>query len=173
MDKYNLPMRVIHWLMSVTIIGLLAIGIYMTGLEDANPQKWDFYALHKSFGMVVMILIFTRIFIRLFSKTPALPQKISNFEQKLASLGVLLLYIGMLALPLSGYIMSVTAGYGVVAFGIAVPDLLSFKCAKLSNIMHEAHVTGAYIFIAIIVFHILGMLKHIIIDKVNLLKRIV
>jgi cytochrome b561 len=73
--RYALPMRPLHWTMAVIIIGMLWAGLTMVSMDDAVPAKFElFYPWHKSFGMLIPILVLVRLAIRARSTLPALPQ---------------------------------------------------------------------------------------------------
>ena len=55
-EKYSLALRVLHWLTAVTIMGLLVIGFYMADIDPDAPNKYELYPLHKSFGMLALLL---------------------------------------------------------------------------------------------------------------------
>jgi len=44
--KYSLPMRLMHWLMAILILGMIGAGWYMTGLEKDNQLRGTMYVLH-------------------------------------------------------------------------------------------------------------------------------
>lgn len=169
--KYSLLVRINHWVMVFLIIGLLGMGLWMTGLADDYPGKYDYYGLHKSFGMVALFYIIFRLSIRLRSQIPELPAEISKRDSILSAITVFALYICMFMMPLSGYLMSSFGGYPVSMFGISVPSIVD-KNPELGGFFHSMHVLGGQAFIGIIVLHLLGTIKHLVVEKVNLLKRI-
>ena len=168
--KYALSLRIIHWLMAALIIGLACMGLWMSELPNDYPGKFDYYGLHKSFGVIALVFIIIRITARFTSQIPALPNKIDRFSKMLASLVILFLYICMILMPLSGYLMSDFGGYGVHFFGYAIP-LFFTKDQTLAKFFVEVHQLTAYTLIALLVLHILGWLKHLMFDKVNLFRR--
>ncbi len=170
MDKYSLSMRVMHWIMAFLIIVLLAVGLWMESLPNDYPGKYDVYALHKSFGVIALAFIIFRLSVRMRSKIPALPKNITKFDASLAAATVVLLYVCMFAMPLSGYLMSTFGGHPVQLFGIPLPSLFSenMEAAKFNRMIHGY---AGYGLIAIIVLHILGSFKHLLVEKVNLFKR--
>lgn len=159
-------MRIIHWLMAVIIIGLLAVGLYMTSLEGTNPLKRDIYNLHKSIGVIALFLIFIRIIIRvtLNSKIPPLAKSFAKWEKISAKAGHFALYVFMCAMAISGYIMSAAGGYGVKFFGIEIPNIVG-EDKELAGIAHEIHNLLPILFIIIILTHIGAVIKHRYIDK--------
>ena len=164
-EKYHLSSRIIHWLMALLILGMLALGIYMANfLPSDAPNKFQIYDLHKSFGVMVLILIFIRIFNRFMRPAPALPQGLPAIE-KFASHAVhIALYALMLIVPFSGYLMSNSYGFPVHFFTIQMPNLISAK-PELGMYFVKIHKYAAYALIAAIGLHIAGALKHRFFDK--------
>jgi cytochrome b561 len=171
--KYNLTMRIMHWVVGLIIICLLGVGLYMTSLPDDHPNKWNFYNLHKSFGVTVLALILLRLLIRVCSIIPSLPEKISSVEKNLSKVGILIIYICMLVMPFSGYISSDAGGHGVKWFGYAMPNFFLEKNIELSSLAITIHIYVAYFLITLLLLHVFAPIKHLIVDKVNIYKRIV
>lgn len=173
-EKYNILIRIIHWLTAICIIGLIVAGYFMTelGKEDTllGLGKWDIYGLHKSFGVLIIGLFILRVILRLATKIPKLPDQISKTDKKLAHLGHLALYALMIAIPVSGFVMSQAGGYGVKFFGYELPILIE-KNKEIGGIAHELHEILPYVIAGIIAIHVFAVIKHIVKDKVNLLKR--
>ena len=163
MEKYHLSIRVLHWLVAACVIGMLILGFLM----DSRDQ----YNLHKSIGVSILILMAIRIISRLSTKTPDFPEQIKNNEAILAKLGHFALYAFLIIMPLSGWLMSNFGGHAVKLFGLEVFTLVE-KNKELGKLAREAHEIIAYILIFLISIHVLAALKHLIMDKVNLLKRI-
>jgi cytochrome b561 len=159
-QKYSISMRIVHWAMALIIITLLAVGFYMTNfLSSQADNRATIYALHKSFGVVVMFLIVARIFFRISSSIPPLPNSMPKTIQKLASSAHYLLYFLMIFMPLSGYLMSNSFGYPVHLFGIKMPMLVE-KNMELGSFFSNVHKFLGYAFVAVLSLHILGAIKH-------------
>jgi cytochrome b561 len=158
-EKYSPTMRLLHWLMAIIIIGLTALGIYMTGL-DKSPFKFELYGLHKSFGAIALALIALRIVLRRHSRIPELPAALSSTEQQAAHWGHRALYALMVIMPVSGYVMSAAhpERYGAWLFGYRLPDLPASEF--WAGLMHQIHSFAGYLLVAVLVAHIAGALKH-------------
>ncbi len=165
-QKYAFIHRLLHWLIAIGIIGLLAVGLYMTGLEKDDPQRFDLYSLHKSFGVTVLGLAVLRLLSLGLTYIPPMPEGLKLIEKILAHTVHGLLYIAMFAMPLSGIFMSNAAGYSVKLFSIELPRVVE-KNSTIGSIAHEIHEYGAWVLIALISLHVLGALKHKFIDKEN------
>lgn len=164
-QKYSLSMRLMHWTMALLIIFMLGLGFYMTNfLTRESPNRMEVYDLHKSFGALVLILVAFRIFLRIIKTVPTLPDTMDNVTQALAHLGHLSLYILMIAMPLSGYLMSSFFGFPVHMFGIAMPHLVSVN-PELGKICAEAHEIFGIAFVAVLVAHVGAVIKHKFFDR--------
>lgn len=171
MTKYPLIMRITHWIMALLILTLLGVGMWMESLPDTYPGKYDFYALHKSFGIVALLFVVFRLSVRLRSDVPKLPKEITKFDSLLSAATIGILYVCMFAMPLSGYLMSNFGGHPVMLFNIPVPSIVG-QNPELGKFFREVHGIGGWTLIVLISLHLLGTLKHYFVEKVNLLQRI-
>jgi cytochrome b561 len=173
-EKYNISLRIIHWVMALTIIAMIGVGWYMTELPKEGSLKNVLIGLHKSFGALLLILFFVRIALRFTTKIPALPVGIPKIQKKLAHLGHFMLYVFMLIVPLSGYAMSNLYGYDVSMFGIPLPKLFA-ENKDLGKLAREAHGIIPYVLLAIVVLHVAAVIQHHFLDKKenDVLKRMV
>lgn len=170
-DKYSLGLRIIHWLMTVFIIGMLCSGFYMKSLPFSNKIKFSIYAIHKACGITILGLIVIRIFFRVFTYVPPFPVNFSPLTVNASKMVHLSLYFLMLLMPLSGYVISSASGKAIEYF-FHIPLLVN-ENRELANAANELHTTLSYFIILFIILHIAGALKHILIDKQSILKRII
>ncbi len=160
-SKYPVSMRILHWLMALAIFGLIGSGWYMAGLPDEAANKYDLYPLHKSFGALIIMLFALRLALRLSSQIPELPLALANWEVKLSHLTHGLIYGLMLAVPVSGYVMSgaYEHGHGIDFFWTKLPDLVP-KNETLFQAAHAAHDVLPYLLLGVLSLHIAGAIKH-------------
>ncbi len=164
-NRYPFLMRAIHWLMAIAILGLIASGWYMAGLDQSVSYKYDIYPWHKSFGVLILFLLALRILIRLVSKVPPLPKTMPKLEIGLAHLGHGLLYLLMFLVPASGYLMSGAApGREVKFFDWTLPNLVE-KDKELAGLLHEVHTIIPYVLLGVIAVHLLAVIKHRFFDQ--------
>ena len=168
-DHYGSVSILLHWMIAILMIGLLIIGIYMVPLPISR-EKLKFYRWHKEFGMLVLMLVFLRVAWRLSNITPSL----SNlpFLEKMAARSVhFSFYIFMFAIPMTGWMMSSSAGFPVSFFGLfLLPDLVS-PDENLRITLIEIHKWLGYLLIATIFLHVGASLKHHFINKDDILRR--
>jgi cytochrome b561 len=159
----------LHWLIALLIIVMLGVGLYMVRLPDAMP-KFQLIQLHKSIGITVLGLVALRLLWRFTHPAPMLPKAMPQWQKAVAHASHYLLYILMVAMPLSGWIMSDAAGYHPNWFGLSVPQLAS-QNPELSKTLAMAHGYGAYLLIVLLCLHIGAALQHHFWDNDDILKR--
>ena len=163
--KYSLSSRILHWLVAVLILAILTIGIYMTKIMPKDSENHlEIYSLHKSLGVIALILVIIRIINRFATKAPPLPLSIPKHERLLSHLGHFGLYVLMFCVPLSGYLMSNSFGFPVHLFSLEMP-LLVERNLKLGRFFAEAHELSAYALLGLVVIHVLAVIKHRFFDK--------
>lgn len=169
-ERYTATAKLLHWLIALIILGLLPLGFYMSGLK-LSPQKLQLYSWHKWAGVTVFMLVLVRILWRIGHRPPALPAHMKPYERKAAHLGHLALYVLMLAIPLSGWLMSSAKGFQTVWFGILpLPDLLA-KDRELGDTLLLVHQTLNFTLIAVLLGHIGAALKHHFMNRDEVLTR--
>ena len=164
--KYPLALRVLHWLMAALILGLIAVGFYMADLPADAADKYDLYPTHKALGFIVLVLLLLRIPSRLKGPIPKLPTGLAQWESALSHSIHGLLYLGMIAMTVSGYLMSSTYLHsdGLDIFGLfTVPDLTS-KSEYWNGIFHTIHEWSAWAISGALVLHLAGVIKHRFVD---------
>ncbi len=191
-SRYTKPAILLHWLIGLLIFAIFALGWYMTGLPKEAPKQMAFdlfdfgvytwhlaeevsprnfyFNLHKSIGITLLALIIIRVLWRITHRPPAMLTSYKAWERKLATGTHHLLYLLMVAMPVSGLVMAMSGKYGVKWFGIDVIN--GIDNSFLRGLCKEAHETIGFIFFTIIIVHVLGALKHKFIDKDDTMKRI-
>jgi cytochrome b561 len=167
---YTKTAKALHWLMAILLFGLLALGFYMHDLP-LSPEKLKLYSWHKWAGVTAFLLVWLRLFWRVTHRPPALPENMPKIMQLAAHAGHLLLYVLMIAIPLSGWLMSSAKGFQTVWFGVLpIPDLIG-KHKETGDLLQTLHMGLNLLFAAVIAGHIGAALKHHFIDKDDILKR--
>ncbi|OWY38369.1 cytochrome b [Xenophilus sp. AP218F] len=160
----------LHWLMAAMLIGLLAVGFIMHGLPF-SPFKLKIYSWHKWAGVSVFLLAWLRLAWRAGHRPPALPAAMGALTRALAHLGHAALYLLMIVIPLSGWLMSSAKGVPTVYFGVLpLPDLIA-PDPRLGERLQFVHMTLNFLLIAVVAGHVAAALKHHLFDKDDVLKR--
>lgn len=189
-QRYTKVAVILHWLIALAIAGMFALGWYMGDLPKDGPKLTDFdlfdwgiytwhmdepgsartlyFNLHKSLGFTLLWLVLFRVFWRV-SHTPPTMLTSSTLERKVATAAHHFLYVLMVAMPLSGILMTLYSKFGLKWFGLEVFGGLDN--ADLRDIFKESHELFATILLVVIALHIAGALKHYFIDKDKTLSR--
>ncbi|WP_052177696.1 cytochrome b [Methylotenera sp. G11] len=169
-NRYTRTAMSLHWFMAVLLLGLFAVGIYMHELP-LSPWKLQVYSWHKWAGVTAFILVLARLAWRFTHRPPPLPINMSRSAELAAHAGHALLYVLMIAIPLTGWLMSSAKGFQTVYFGIIpIPDLLA-KNKELGNLLREVHEVLNFILAAVVIGHIAAAIKHHLINKDDVLTR--
>jgi cytochrome b561 len=169
-NRYHPLQIVLHSLMAVLMIATFAFGKYVHSLP-LSPAKFQLISYHKWAGIAVLLLVAIRIVLRLAKGAPALPGSMSGTARLVAHAGHLLLYVLMVAIPLSGWLMSSAYGIPVVMFGLwQLPDLIAAN-PELAPQLGQLHGLLNTVLLLAVLGHVAAALKHHFIDKDGLLSR--
>ncbi len=171
LKQYNPLSKLLHWVTALLIFGLLFIGFYMVGL-DFNEDKLALYALHKSFGLLVLALVIVRVIWHVICRKPKSLSTHTKIEKALAHSAHAFLYIALFAMPLSGWVMSSAGDFSIQFFGINLPDIVGKDKALFEN-SQDVHEIIAMILVIVVGLHILGALKHHFVDRDETLQRMI
>lgn len=165
----------LHWVVGLTIIGLLAVGVYM-----AETETFALYPWHKSFGQLIFVFVLLRVIWRIHNGWPTPIREYLPIEQLLAKVVHYVLLIGTVLMPLSGFIMSAVGGNGVEFFGIEIvarnpdpadPKKVIAHSEAIAGLASAIHQWVGYTLIAALVLHVAGALKHHVVHKDGTLRR--
>ena len=177
MSKLSKTTVYLHWIIALGIIGLLLMGVYMV-----ETKTYSFYSLHKSLGVLILLVVLIRVVWRVMNGWPEPVNNSKKWEYTLAKIIHWLLIIGTIILPVSGMMMSGAGGHGINLFGFELvasnPDpenlgsVIPFN-GTVARIGHQIHWIIGYILIALIIFHTVVAIKHHVISKDGTLSRMI
>jgi cytochrome b561 len=168
--RYTRTARTLHWLAALLIFTGFALGLYMSDLEF-SPDKLRYYAWHKWLGITVFLLAAARLAWRAANPAPALPAAMPAWQIRTAAAAHGLLYMLMLAIPLSGWIYSSATGVSVTYLNLVdLPNLVP-KDRELAKTLLLVHQSLNYLLAAVVTVHVLAALKHHFVDHDDILAR--
>jgi cytochrome b561 len=158
--------------MAGLIVLAFAIGLTVSGMQ-LSPAKFKWVTWHKWIGITVLGLAALRLLARLTGHSPALPASMSRAARIAARLGHLALYVLMVAIPLTGWMMSSAYGFPVVYLKLVqLPDLVA-PSKPLAETLKGLHATLDWLLAAALLGHVAAALKHQLIDRDGLMRRMV
>ena len=163
--------RVLHWLSALFIIGLFFLGLWMRSLDYYHPWYQDAPYLHKSFGLTLLLIFIVRLIFRKISRIPPDLSSHQPWEIKIAHMTHRLLYLGLILILTSGYLIASADNRPISVFEFFEIPVILTAFEQQEDWAGALHKWGAYILMAVVTLHILGALKHHFIDKDRTLKR--
>jgi cytochrome b561 len=161
--------KTFHWLMALGILGAGVLGLVMTDM-DRGMAKLNAFALHKSIGLTVLALFLLRLVWRAVDRRPAdLPMPRLQRVAAHAVHGVL--YLFMLALPLSGWLFNSAKGFPLQWFKLFNLPALTGKNEDLAEIAIDVHEWLFWVLLAVLAAHVGGALLHHFFERDNTLRR--
>ena len=170
-DRFGVVSKLLHWAVALLIIGLIALGNYLVGLTYFDQWYNASLSWHKSLGMTALGLAIILLGWKLYSPSPPLPDSIGGL-QRAAAVGMHgLLLVMMLLIPITGYVISTSAGKPISVFGwFDIPALLP-ENTTLRDWASELHAYLAYATAVLALGHAGAALKHHFIDRDDTLAR--
>ena len=152
--RYGAAAVVCHWLIAVFIVVLVALGVSMVRLPDAgfDTRKVTLILVHKEIGVAVFLAVCIRWIWRQINPSTRLVDSMPDW-QKVAAIAVhFCFYALMIALPMTGWIMSSYAGIPVWFLGLTLPDLVRPN-ATLYEKLQQLHDWLGYAMALLICLH--------------------
>ncbi|PPT75882.1 cytochrome B [Xanthomonas arboricola pv. populi] len=154
---FNLPARVLHWLMAAMILTMLFVGVGMVASVTQRPWLID---LHRPLGIAILILAVLRLINRLRNRPPPLPGDLPAWQKVAAIASHWLLYALMLGMPLIGWAMLSAGAYPIVLWpGAQLPPIVPHDPAMYVW-LRSAHGWLAYLLFATVLGHLSAALFH-------------
>ncbi|MFZ1392396.1 MAG: cytochrome b [Dokdonella sp.] len=168
-NRWGSVAQLLHWLMALAIIGNGIVGLVMDEMPR-GMSKLNTFAIHKSIGLTVLALLVLRASWRLFDRKPD-DEPMPRWQRLAAHATHGVLYLLMLAIPLSGWIYNSAHGYALQWFKLFNLPALSEKNDALSDFAGDTHEILFWVLAVVLVAHVGGALVHHLFERDNTLLR--
>lgn len=151
--------RTLHWGVALLLIVQTTLG-FIAEEAPLSPTKLELFVWHKSVGMLILALILIRLGWRAANPTPALPAGTPAWERYAARTSHALLYLLVIAIPLTGWIINSAANIPLrLFFVVPLPDIVAPDKA-LAERAATAHF-ALWVWLAVLVaLHAAAALRH-------------
>lgn len=167
---WNGVAKFLHWLIALLIFAQFALG-WLAASWRLSPTKLELFVWHKSLGILVLILVVLRLAWRLTTAAPPLPASMPAWERTAARTSHVLLYVVMLGMPLSGWIINSASGVPFKIFWrIPLPSIAAAD-KHAADIASLVHFSLGLLLASILLVHIGAALRHHFIQRDNVLIR--
>jgi cytochrome b561 len=156
---------ILFFMLTFAVVG----GNFLASMPG-GADKLEAMSMHKSFGVIILLLILARFAWKLMNPTPKASSDASSIQEALASGMHWLLYALMFAQPLSGILMSQSAGYPVSVFGLfEIPTFVN-KAQASAEFFQGAHGVIWILLVVSVLGHIAAAMFHHFVRKDDVLR---
>jgi cytochrome b561 len=168
---YGIVAVVLHWSTAVTVIGLFALGLWMVDLSYYDPWYRRAPEIHKGVGVLLFGALLFRVLWRRLNPRPRPGRTLTAFERRASSAAHALLYLLLLTIMVSGYLISTADGRPIDVFGLfQVPATLS-RLPNQADVAGDVHFVLAVSMVSLASVHAAAALKHHFLDRDHTLLR--
>ncbi len=164
--------RFFHWLTVALLATIIPIGLVMGDLPRGRLQD-TLFVTHESLGLTILALTVLRFLWRLTHRPPPPSADLAPLEIRASGSVHALLYLLLIAMPLTGYLFVTFSGIALHYFGlIEVPSLVATDKAtgKLFLAIHWSLQWAIY---GLAGLHIAAALHHYLIRRNDVLGRMI
>lgn len=172
-ERYGRVSRALHWITAILFIAMIPMGIFGSMIPLNAWFISHYFVVHKTIGTLVLVLLAARLLWNWWSKRPELDATLKPVERRWAHRVHIALYLLMIAVPVTGYVMTSLHGYETYLFAWEIPPFLPKSGTYIFWGLFHKYLLPYLIYI-VLGAHVLGALKHQLIDKhTGALKRMV
>ena len=181
LSRYSWVAIILHWLIALAILANILIAWKFNTMKPGLAY-FQIIQLHKSIGITVLLLSVLRLVWRLMNPPPPLPAHMPPWEKFAATAVHWGFYVVMIGMPLSGWVMVSTSKYNLptLLYGKIpwphIAPLHSLAPAAKDAWSHGSQTTHgalAWLGYALIVLHVGAALKHLFIDRDDVVARMI
>ncbi len=159
-----------HWVTAILMALIVPIAWVMTNLPEHAPIGGLLYMLHKSLGLTILAIVVLRLGWRARHPAPPLSGRVGAVIALTARASHWLLYAVLLAMPVSGYLLTATSNHPLSYFDLfAVPKIGDVPWLHRSAT--SVHLIGQWAVYALVVLHLLGTAYHVVVARDGTLDR--
>jgi cytochrome b561 len=168
---YGCVTKGLHWTIAALIFGLIGLGWYMVDLTYFDRWYNASLSFHRILGLLVLVLGCALVCWKMISASPAYPASVGPLSRMAASAVHALLILMVILIPVTGYLISTSAGKAIDVFGwFEVPPLVDVSTA-IRDLAIRVHYFCAYGTGVLALAHAAAAFKHQFIDRDGILAR--
>lgn len=170
-DGYGLISVSLHWITALAVVGLFLLGLWMVDLTYYDAWYRTAPNIHKGIGVLLFVTVAIRILWRQSHPRPRPDPAHSALERRAASVVHTTLYVLLLAIMTSGYLISTADGRPIDVFGLfQVPATLT-GLPNQADLAGDVHFALAVAAVGLAAVHGAAALKHHFVDRDRTLLR--
>jgi cytochrome b561 len=163
--RYSRLMMLLHW---ATVV-LVLVAYFVS--EGTRRVRIDPPLLHSAFGFAVLILVAPRLIARAVGGAPPLQMYGNPWLTRSAKAGHFVLYVLLVAVPVSGWYAASRLGTPAWLFGITLPPLTQVVSSS-AGVVGDLHQVGGNLILILAGLHAAAALWHQFVLRDRTLQRI-
>jgi cytochrome b561 len=169
-DHYPATSKTLHWLVAACVLLTVPVAITMTNVSK-GPTQDLLYNLHKSLGILILILMTLRLINRLAAGAPIPDPGIEPWQKTVSSVVHTSLYVLLFAMPIVGYIANSAYGAPTPFFGLFNLPAIVEQNEALSKQLFAIHRWVGWLVTVIVLLHVSAALYHYFARRDTVLQR--
>jgi len=173
---YDRLARALHWASAALIVLLAATGIAMT--RELAPESWlararaplPLYDLHKTMGVLVLLLTVLRLSNRVLRGTPPADPTLPGWQRRIAEFVHGWIYLLLVLVPILGW-LGISLYPALTLFGVVSLPALAAPDRAVSAGVLLAHAILAFALLGLVGVHVAAALHHHFVRRDALLRR--
>ena len=172
--QYSGFAKLLHWLTALTVVGMFALGLWMMELSYYDSWYRTAPDIHKSIGIALALVTLIRLVYKFAMPEPGALSGHSPLVRVAAKVAHSAIYVLLLVMFVSGYLITTAKGEPLVVFGgyLEISSVFS-GVDNLEDKAGEVHEIAAFTLIGLAILHALAALKHHFIDRDDTLLRMI
>jgi len=169
--QYGFVSKLLHWTLFLLVSANFILITRVDMLIKGDARISQLVNLHRSIGVLVLLLAALFIYWEISHPKPALPKNMNKPSRILAKSVHGLMFLLLLALPISGYVMSTLAGKTISFFGLFNLPVLLAANKPMAKEVFEVHGALAFTLLILVLIHVAASFYHHLVKKDNVLVR--
>ncbi|NJM34804.1 MAG: cytochrome b [Rhodomicrobium sp.] len=169
-ESYSGFAKLLHWIVALCVLIMIPAGLAMNRVDPGTLQN-GLYTLHRSLGMLVLVLMIVRLAYRLLHGVPAPEPTLTAWQRVSSHLVHLSLYVLIIVQGIIGWVATSAFGAAISFFGLFTVPALVAKDQELSKPLFFAHDVLGFIIAGLVLLHIAAALYHFLIRGDRVLQR--
>lgn len=166
-DRYGAVAIALHWTTAGLILGMIIAGVLSANSQD-DATKIAILRVHAPVGIAILVLTLARLVWWLAADRKPVDANAASFVRSVASKSVhRLLYVMLIGMPISGFLLLNMSGAREVLFNGAPGPLPVFPEYDAFLV----HAVGSFFLVGLLLLHVGAALYHQIVLKDRLLSR--
>lgn len=170
-NRYTPAAQLFHWLTAALLFLVVPIAWVMVNMRGTAKLAGLLFTIHESIGLTIFVLVAVRLWWRARHAPPPLPSNFAMLYRLAATVSHWILYVILIGMPVTGYLMNATSGFPISFFGILTLPQLP-KLTFVSETAFWLHIgIGQWLLYALVLLHMAATVWHVAVQRDGTLNR--